>query len=77
MASIALKIQELNRRRSKVCLVCPQDLANGIPRHVQVPHDPFHRLALNVKGPTHPRDRIHPLYPSLRPLPRNERSDRT
>jgi hypothetical protein len=59
----------------EVGLVRPQDLphcsarprtsggARLTPGHMQIPHDPLHRPALHVKGPTDPRDRIHPLHP--------------
>jgi len=44
---------------------------------MQIPGDPLHRPVLDVKGPPDPRDRIHPLQLPLRPLPRNEWSDRS
>ena len=57
---------------AEVRLVRPQDLAHGIPRHVQFPHDLLHRPLLNVISPPDPRDRIHPPHlPSVRCLATN------
>lgn len=61
----------------EVRLARPQDLAHGITRQMQIPGDLLHRPAVDVKGPPDPRDRIHPLQLPLRPLTRNERSDRS
>ena len=62
---------------AEVRLVRPQDLPDGIPRHVQFPHDLLHRPLLDTVGPSDPRDRIHSLHTSLRLLTNNERSDKT
>lgn len=59
-----------------VRLVPPQDLADGIPRDVQLPRDLLHRPALLVKGPSDPRNRVHLRHP-LRSLTRSQRSDET
>ena len=62
---------------AEIRLVRPEDLTDRVRGDVQLSHDPLHRPALDIEGPTDPRDRIHPLQLPLRPLPRNERSDRT
>jgi hypothetical protein len=51
----------------EVGLIRPQDLPHRVPRHMQFTHDLLQGPALHIKGPTDPRDRIHPFNsPSVR-----------